>query len=118
MLLSVGWVRRWVAVPSVEGWPRVRRSFPPSRGPAEGSAEGVSSEVELACLSRVGFLPSSEAEMERAARGLGGEASSEAENVPRVQGGLEWAVPRSWAVGRVQIGLLWDLEWIWVLWES
>ena len=56
--------------------------------------------------------------MERAARGLGGEASSEEENVPQVQGGLEWAVPRSWAVGRVRIGLLWDLERIWVLWES
>ena len=53
-----------------------------------------------------------------AVEGLGGEVSSEVEIAPRVWGGLEWAVPRSWAVGRVRIGLLWDLERIWVLWES
>jgi len=39
------------------------------------------SEAELACLSRVDPLPSSEAETERAAGGLGGEASSEAETI-------------------------------------
>ena len=40
--------------------------FPPSRSPAEGSTEGVSNEVELVRYSRVGLLPSSEVEMERA----------------------------------------------------
>jgi hypothetical protein len=51
----------------------------------KGSAEGVSSEVELACFLRVGSLPSSEAETERAAAGgLSGEASSEAEIAIRV----------------------------------
>ena len=68
----------------------------------------------MAYSPRVGLLPSSEAEMQRTTGGLGGEASSEAEIVLRVRGGLEWAVPRSWAVGRVWIGLLWDLERIWV----
>ena len=58
--------------------------FTPEPGPTEGSAEGVSKEAELACLSRVGFLPSGEAEMWCAAGGLGGEASSEAEIIPRV----------------------------------
>ena len=37
--------------------------FPPHRGPAEGSAEGASGELEIACASR----------------GLGRESSSEAE---------------------------------------
>ena len=66
---------------------QARRSVPPSRGPAEGSAEGVSDEAELACLPRVGRLPLSEAEMWRLAGGLGGEASSEAEIAPRVRKG-------------------------------
>ena len=57
--------------------------FPHEPRPAEGSAEGVSSEVEI----------------ERTAGGLGEEASSEAEIVLRVRGGLGWAVPWNWAVG-------------------
>ena len=72
----------------------------------------------MACFPRVGLLPSSEAEMVRAVEGLGGEVWSEVEIAPRVQGGLGWAVPRSRAMGPVRIGLLWDLERIWVLWKS
>ena len=56
--------------------------------------------------------------MRGAIEGLGGEASSEAEIVPRIRGGLGWAVKRSWAVCRVWIGLLWDLEGIWALLKS
>ena len=40
-------------------------------------------------LSRVGSLPSSEAETRGAVEGLGGEPSSEAEIAPRVRGGLD-----------------------------
>ena len=42
--------------------------------------------MELACSLRVGPLPSSEAEMQRTAGGLGVEASSEAEIVLQVRG--------------------------------
>jgi len=62
-----GWANEWLFVLSVEGWPRARWS-------------------RSAC-SRVGSLPSSEAETRGAVEGLGGEASSEAEIVPRVRGG-------------------------------
>ena len=41
----------------------------------------------MACLPRVGPLPSSEAEMWRVVKGLGGEVSSEAEIALRVRGG-------------------------------
>ena len=37
-----------VACSVCRGWPRARRSFPLSRGPVEGSVEGVSGEAELA----------------------------------------------------------------------
>ena len=67
-----GLVGGWPFVFSVEGWPRARRS-------------------RSAC-SRVGSLPSSEAETWGAVEGLGGEPSSEAEIAPRVRGGCEWAV--------------------------
>ena len=77
-------------VPSAEGEPRARWSW--------------------SALPRVGLLPSSEAEMWGAVEGLGAEASSEAEIAPRVRGGFGWAVPRSWAVGRLRIGPLEDLE--------
>jgi len=86
MPMSARWVSRWVACSVCRGWPQARWSFPPSRGPAEGSAEGVSNEAELACFPRVGFLPSSEGEMCCVAGSLGGEASSEAEIILRVQG--------------------------------
>ena len=52
----------------------MRRSFPSDRGPAEGSAEGG-----IRLFSEGSLLPSDEAEMRRAAGGLGGEASGEAE---------------------------------------
>jgi len=48
--------------------------------------------------------------MRGAIEGLGGEASSEAEIAPQVRGGSGWAVPRSWAVDRIRIGPLEDLE--------
>ena len=86
MLLSDGWVSRWVASSICRGVASSEAEFPPSRGPAEGSVEGVSSEAELAYFPRVGPLPSSEAEMRCTAGGLGREASSEAEIVPRVRG--------------------------------
>jgi hypothetical protein len=39
----------------------MRRSFPPCRGSAEGSAEGASGEAEIACALRgLGVEPSSE----------------------------------------------------------
>jgi len=63
--------------------------FPPSRGPAEGTVEGVSGEAELDYSLRVGLLLSSEAEMWCTVEGLGGEASSEAEIAQRVRGGLQ-----------------------------
>ena len=96
-------------VPSAEGWSRARRSFPLSRGPAEGSVEGASSEAELSYFRGVGPLPSSEAETWCIAGGLCGEASSEAEVVPRVRGG-----PR---MGRtVELGS--GLSERWASWES
>ena len=58
--------------------------FPPEPRLRGGLAEGVSNEAELACFPRVGPLPSSEAEMQCTAGGLGGEASSEAEIASRV----------------------------------
>ena len=67
MPLSVGRVSRWVASSICQGV--------------------ASSEAEMACLPRVGPLPSSEAEMWRVVEGLGGEVSSEAEMAPRVRGG-------------------------------
>jgi len=105
-------------VPSVEGGLERGGVYPLSRGPAEGSAKGVSSEAELAFFPRVGSLPSSKAEMWCPTGGLGGEASSETEIVLLVRGGLGQAVTQSWVVGRVCIGPLWDLERIWVLQES
>ena len=68
-----------VIVPVCRGRSRARRSFPPYRGPAEGSAEGTSREAEFSCSPRVSLLPSGEAKMWCAARGLGREASGEAE---------------------------------------
>ena len=53
----------WAAATVCRGWFRARQSFPPRRGPAEGSAKGISSEAEIACASRgLGGVPSSEAE--------------------------------------------------------
>ena len=59
----------WPFVLSVEGWPRARRS-------------------RSAC-SRVGSLPSSEAEMRGAIEGPDGEPLGEAEFAPRVRGGSD-----------------------------
>ena len=116
MPLSVRWVSRWVACSVCQGWPRARRSFPPSRGPAEGPAEGVSNEAELACFPRVGFLPSSEAEMWCAVEGLGGEASSEAEIALRVRGGPRMGRTAELGRGPSVYWALWDLERIWAPW--
>ena len=66
--------------------------FPPEPRPCGRLGRGVSNEAELACFSRVGFPPSSEAKMWCAARVLGGEALSEAEIVLRVRGGLRRVV--------------------------
>ena len=71
---------------------------PPSQGPAEGSAEG--SRVRQTGLPSEGrSLPSSEAEMECAAGGLGREASSEEEVVSRVRGGPQMG--RTTELGRM-----------------
>ena len=67
MPLSVGQVSGWVASSICRGV--------------------ASSEAEMACLPRVGPLPSSEEERWCTVEGLGGEVSSEAEIAPRVRGG-------------------------------
>ena len=92
MLLSVWWVSRWVASSICRVVASSKAECPLSRGPAEGSVEGVSNEEELAYFPRVGPLALSEAEMWCAAGGLGGETLSEAEIVPRVRGGLGRAI--------------------------
>ena len=61
--------------------------FPLEPRPAEGSTEGGLERGRVGLFPRVGPLPSSEAETERTAGGIGGEASSEAEIVPRVREG-------------------------------
>ena len=62
----------WAAAIVCRGGSRARQNFPSRRGPAKGSAKGVSSEAEIACTSRgLGWEPSSEAEIGSTA----GEAS-------------------------------------------
>ena len=63
MLLSDGWVSRWVASSICRGVASSEAEFPPSRGPAEGSTEGISNGAESAYFPRVGPIPSSVAEL-------------------------------------------------------
>ena len=59
----------------------------------------ASSEAELVLSLEGSTLPSSEAEVRFAVEGLGEGASSEAEIVSRVRGGVfGWAVPQSWVM--------------------
>ena len=104
MLLSDGRVSRWVASSICRGVASSEAKFLPSRGPAEGSVEGISNEAESAYFPRVGPLPSSEAELRCAAGGLSREVLSEPEIALRVWGGLGWAVPRSWVVNWASLG--------------
>ena len=82
-------------------WRRLARALwrsgchlmPPYGGRVSGravcpSCRGVASS-EAGSLSRVGSLPSSEAETRGAVKGLGEEPSSEAEIAPRIRGGLD-----------------------------
>ena len=61
--------------------------FPPEPRPREGLSQGGLERGGDCLLSELRPLPSSEAEMECAAGGLGGEASSEVEIAPRVARG-------------------------------
>ena len=118
MPLSVRRVSRWVACSVCRGWPRARRSFPLSGGPAEGSAEGVSNKAEIACFPRVGPYSRARRRCGALLEASAGRPRARRRSFHGFEGGLERAVPWSWAVGRVRVGPLWDLERIWVFKES
>ena len=92
-----------------------RGIVPPAPRPAEGSAEGASSEAKFVCFLRVGLLPSSEAEMERAA----GEPQARWRLLLRVYEGASdgpYIGVGPWTKGC--FGPLWNLERIWALRKS